>query len=81
MIGDVEMLNNEMDWHVFHAGQPQGPYGRVVPAGRVVLRLVPHNGPPGVETVVEQSPEQLLTLLARVADEVRPDAHAWGRRA
>jgi len=71
-------MSNGLDWQVFHAGQPAGPYGRVVPQGRVVLDIAPTDEPHSLHTVVEQSPEQLLATLQRIETEVRKDAH--GRR-
>lgn len=68
-------MSSGLDWQVFHPGQHAGPYGRVVPAGRIVLELAPADTPNSLHTVVEQSPEQLLAMLQQIEYEVQKDTH------
>lgn len=71
-------MSNGLEWEIFHPGQHVGPYGRIVPSGRVVLELAPADQPHSLHTVIEQSPEQMLAMLQRMEGEVRKDTH--GRR-
>jgi hypothetical protein len=59
-----------LEWEIFHEGQRHGPNGRVVPPGRVVLRIGPA-GSDAMEMVVDQSPVEMLSMLGRMAGEVR----------